>query len=279
MTLVTFQPRVMLAVEDCSRAKWPSELRLRAPTTAVPRSTCGGINRPGLDCRSLSRSLIRDPNCTKPASHCQITFASCTGFSPRSRASYGFVTLEGFTCFYCLPGECIVASLQDEHFTCLNHGLMAGLGTIGQALYMRLFFHFANLHDGRNGEHLFFRKRYDDICTEWLGGLTILKHKSKIIGEQLGRHIDQLVAAGFLASYMVKKSENRDGFVIVFRPGMAFFEDYERFYRRRQQGELQWAFHDDRQQVSEPLKVAYLFTEKRTGHPANSIAFVPSKDV
>jgi hypothetical protein len=42
---------------------------------------------------------------------------------------------------------------------------------------------------------------------------------------------------------------------------------------------LQWAFHDDRRQVSEPLKVAYLFTEKRTGQPADTIAFVPSKDV
>jgi hypothetical protein len=61
--------------------------------------------------------------------------------------------------------------------------------------------------------------------------------------------------------------------------GVGFFEDYERFYRRRQQGELQWAFHDDHRQISEPLKVAYLFTEKRTGHPANSITFVPTKDV
>jgi hypothetical protein len=39
------------------------------------------------------------------------------------------------------------------------------------------------------------------------------------------------------------------------------------------------AFHDDRRQISEPLKVAYIFTEKRTGHPADSIAFVPTKDV
>jgi hypothetical protein len=92
-------------------------------------------------------------------------------------------------------------------------------------------------------------------------------------------NLDQLVAAGFLASYTVKKAKNRDGFVIAFRPGVAFFEDCERFYRRRRQGELQWAFHDDRQQVSEPLKVAYLFTGKRTGHPADSIAFVPSNDV
>jgi len=34
----------------------------------------------------------------------------------------------------------IVASLQDGHFTCLNHALMQELGTIGQAFYMRLFF-------------------------------------------------------------------------------------------------------------------------------------------
>ena len=65
----------------------------------------------------------------------------------------------------------------------------------------------------------------------------------------------------------------------MFRPGVGFFEDYDRFYRRRHQGELQWAFHEDRRQISEPLKVAYLFTEKRTGRPANSITFVPSKDV
>src|SRR5580704_19022580 len=40
----------------------------------------------------------------------------------------------------------IVQSLNDEHFTCLNHTLMQELGTIGQALYMRLHFHFSNLH-------------------------------------------------------------------------------------------------------------------------------------
>src|ERR1700686_4351778 len=31
--------------------------------------------------------------------------------------------------------EPIVRSLQDDHFTCLNHALMQQLGTIGQALY------------------------------------------------------------------------------------------------------------------------------------------------
>lgn len=49
---------------------------------------------------------------------------------------------------------------------------MQELGTIGQALYMRLFFHFANLYDGRHQKRLGFSKRYDDVCVEWLGGLS-----------------------------------------------------------------------------------------------------------
>jgi hypothetical protein len=169
--------------------------------------------------------------------------------------------------------------LQDEHFTCLNHSLMMKLGTIGQALYMRLFFHFANRFDGRNTKQLSFTKRYDDICTEWLGGLTILGHKSKIIGEQLGVHLAQLMAAEFLTSFAIDQAKTREGFIVTFRPGAAFFQDYERFYRRRSQGQLQWEANDDRQQIGEPLKVAYLFVEKRTGHPAGSVAFVPTKDV
>lgn len=74
----------------------------------------------------------------------------------------------------------IMTSLQDGHFTCLNHGLMQQLGTIGQALYMRLFFHFANLYDGHHRSRLSFSKRYEDICAEWLGGLLVLKYPSKI---------------------------------------------------------------------------------------------------
>lgn len=173
----------------------------------------------------------------------------------------------------------IVTSLRDEHFTCLNHALMARLGTIGQALYMRLFFHFANLYDGRNAKGLLLMKRYDDVCTEWLGGLTVLPHRSKIIGEQLGLHLDQLVAEGFLASFGVDTAKSRDGFVLTFRPGRSFFDDYDRFYRRRRQGDLQFEFHDEKRGIGEPLRVAYIFAEKKTGQPASSISFVPTKDV
>ena len=173
----------------------------------------------------------------------------------------------------------IVSSLRDEHFVCLNHALMQQLGTIGQALYMRLFFHFANLYDGANIERLGLQKRYDDICTEWLGGLAIQRHRSIIEHNQLGPHLKQLVGAGFLSSYEIAKAKGAGGLVISFKPGTAFFTDYDRFYRRRARGEVRAEFQPDQRQIGEPLKLAYLFAEKCTGHPVSSIAFVNSRDV
>ncbi|MCX7310029.1 MAG: replication initiator protein A, partial [Afipia sp.] len=165
----------------------------------------------------------------------------------------------------------IIQSLNDRHFTCLNHALMQQLGTIGQALYMRLFFHFATHFDGHHRDRLTFKKRYDDICAEWLGGLTVLKFKSKIIGEQLGSHLDQLVRTGFLASYNIAPAERRDGFVLSFRPGSTFFADYQRFYANRAQGEIQFKFHEESQEIGEPHRVAYLFAEKRTGQKRDRV--------
>lgn len=175
--------------------------------------------------------------------------------------------------------EPIVRSLGEDHFTCLNFTLMQELGTIGQALYMRAFFHFANLYDGRNRTKLEFQKRYDDMCLEWLGGLATVKHASKI-QERLGPHLEQLVATRFLSSFRITKAKGDEaGFVIAFRPGAGFFRDYDRFYRNRSQGELQWDFANDQRSVAEPLRVAYLFVEKRTGRKVESQAYVSSKEV
>jgi hypothetical protein len=173
----------------------------------------------------------------------------------------------------------IIQSLNDKHFTCLNHVLMQQLGTIGQALYVRLFFHFATMYDGHHRDRVMFRKRYDDICAEWLGGLTVLKHRSKILGEQLGTHLDQLAALDFLGSYALTPAENREGFVLTFRPGPAFFADYQRFYANRFPGQVEFKFHDEHQSVGEPHQVAYLFTEKRTGQKRDGIPYVSTKDV
>jgi hypothetical protein len=173
----------------------------------------------------------------------------------------------------------IIQSLNDKHFTCLNHALMQQLSTIGQAFYMRLFFHFATHYDGHHRSRLSFKKRYDDICAEWLGGLTVLKHKSKIVGEQLGAHLKQLVEIGFLASYQIAPAMGRDGFVLTFRPGAEFFADYQRFYANRGQRDFQFKFHEESQTVGEPHQVAYLFVEKRTGQKRDGIPYVSSKDV
>ena len=175
--------------------------------------------------------------------------------------------------------EPIIASLEDEHFTCLNHTLMLRLSTVGQALYMRVFFHFANLYTGVNSSRLEFIKRYDDICAEWLGGLKVLQYKSDI-ERQLGPHLDQLVQEGVLSTFTLTKAKGAAdaGWVLKFRPGKTFLEDYARFYRRRQQGELQWEFHADQREIGEPLRVAHLFAQLKNGKDAAQ-PYVSSKEV
>ena len=67
--------------------------------------------------------------------------------------------------------------------------------------------------------------------------------------------------------------------MLTFRPGKTFFEDYARFYRRRQSGRIESHVDTELRDIGEPLKLAYLFTAKRTGQPVASIAYVNSKDV
>jgi hypothetical protein len=173
----------------------------------------------------------------------------------------------------------IIQSLNDKHFTCLNHALIQQLGTIGAALYMRLFYHFSTHYDGHHLDRIVFKKRYDDICAEWLGGITVLKHRSRILGKQLGIHLDQLVGLGFLRSYALTPAEGRDGFVLTFRPGDQFKADYRTFYSRRSRGEVKFTFHDENRETGDPHRVAYLFMEKRTGRKPDATTYVSSKEV
>src|ERR687884_619859 len=145
-------------------------------------------------------------------------------------------------------------SLRDDHFVCLNHVLITQLGTIGQALYMRLFFHFANLYTNP-AQSLAFQKRYNDICAEWLGGLRVHPQRSIVEHNQLGPHLRQLVAAGFLASYEIAKAKNAAGLVIAFTPGQGFFDDYDRFYRRRARGAVRAEAQPDQRERGDPLKL------------------------
>jgi hypothetical protein len=95
----------------------------------------------------------------------------------------------------------------------------------------------------------------------------------------LGVHLRQLIAARFLASYHITAARSGEGFVITFRPGPAFFADYDRFYRRQKVSGVRFTMDSDQRDIAEPLKVAYLFIKKRDGRPAAGIPYVPSKDV
>jgi hypothetical protein len=144
---------------------------------------------------------------------------------------------------------------------------------------MRLFYHFSTHYDGKHLSRVSFKKRYDDICFEWLGGLTVLKHRSAIVRDQLGSHLDKLVEVGFLKSYLISPAETREGFVITFRPGARFASDYNTFYVRRFQGDFQFSFHDESRTIGDPHQVAYLFAEKRTGAKREGIPYVSTKEV
>jgi hypothetical protein len=175
--------------------------------------------------------------------------------------------------------EPIVESLQEQHFTCLNYELMQRLATIGQALYLRLFFHFANLYDGKNDASLVLQKRYDAICTEWLGGLKVLEHKSRILNDQLGAHLTALVEAGFLKAYSVDRAKEGQGFVLSFWPGELFFADYDHFYRHQgKRRRSPRSLAADQQAIGDPMRVAQLFAERRDGRPLAG-GFVSSTDV
>jgi hypothetical protein len=175
--------------------------------------------------------------------------------------------------------EPIVESLQEQHFTCLNYELMQRLATIGQALYLRLFFHFANLYDGKNDASLVLQKRYDAICMEWLGGLKVLEHKSRILNDQLGAHLATLIEAGFLKSYSVERAKEGEGFVLSFWPGTLFFDDYDHFYRKQgKRRRTARSLAADQQAIGDPMRVAQLFAERRDGRPLAD-GFVSSTDV
>ena len=122
----------------------------------------------------------------------------------------------------------IVQSLNRRYISILNYAKLTDLAPIGVALYKRLFFHFSNLY--QNTKDISFRKDYETICNEWLGGLKKWKYKSQIISNQLGRHLDDLKDTGLIQAYEVEKNAAGDGHNLTFYPGRGFFEDYDQAY-------------------------------------------------
>lgn len=150
----------------------------------------------------------------------------------------------------------ITRSLDQRYAFCLNYKRMELLEPISTALYKHIFYHFSNIYSQNPARSFSFNKSYDDICTRWLGGLKILKYKSKIVSEQLGPHLSALKTSGLLSRFELNKAKE-DGFTLVFYPGKGFFEDYHRFYGG--QLTLQFERVEDDATVRLPMEAVHAF--------------------
>jgi len=168
------------------------------------------------------------------------------------------------SCEITIP-DYVQRSLDDRFFSCLNYNRIRGVPTIQATLYIRLFHHFSDLAESGTQTSVQMRKRYDDICKSWLGGLTVHTHKSKIMNAQLGVHLNALVADKFLRSFSIDKTAAEDGFNITFIPGAGFRDDYNRFYKGRFQNELQFKFYEEQENIGHPMELVRRFHEHRTG--------------
>jgi hypothetical protein len=124
----------------------------------------------------------------------------------------------------------ILNSLNRRHIAFFNLDRLNTLDIIGMVLYKRIFFHFSNIyHPNKARSTLTLEKSYEDICSEWLGGLKAERYASKV-AQQLGRHLDAIKATGLIRRYEIKTRADKKGLKIVFAPGEGFFEDYQTYY-------------------------------------------------
>jgi hypothetical protein len=154
----------------------------------------------------------------------------------------------------------IVKSLNHRYAFWINHLRLDGLEPIATALYKHLFYHFGTLFSQLKRPEFTFHKDYADICTQWLGGLTVLKYKSKILNEQLGRHLQLLKKRELINKFELGKNSDGDGFTLVFWPGPGFFADYQRFYGGQLQ--LQFAKAADEKNLHHPMQAVRYFYAK-----------------
>lgn len=153
----------------------------------------------------------------------------------------------------------IIESLNNRHAMCLNFSRMEELAPIGVALYKRLFFHFSNLHSLKRTKDFTYIKNYASICTTWLGGLKVLRYKSKIEYEQLGKHLDQIKETTLINDWKFEKNSKGDGFNLIVTPGVGFFEDYDRFYLKHLEIDTEYHRNEERKAQEQPLRLVEKF--------------------
>ena len=145
---------------------------------------------------------------------------------------------------------------------------MEDLESISIALYKHLYFHFSNIYSVKQSKDFTFRKDYTEVCRTWLGGLKVIKHKSLILRDQLGQHLETLKKTRLIKSYTIEKNIEGDGFNLVCSPGPGFFDDYERFYRRRMQSELPFTLAVDENTIQKPQEIVLYFHQQLDGTDA-----------
>jgi hypothetical protein len=154
---------------------------------------------------------------------------------------------------------CIVNSLNNYHFFCLNQLRIENFPPIATALYKRLFYHFSNIFSQKKDVSFTFRKDYDTICITWLGGLKIHNYKSLILRDQLGYHFKLLKDCRLIKKAQIDKNASGSGFNITFFPGKGFFEDYNRFYDNKGQLQLDFQKATDVASTVKPMQLVCYF--------------------
>ena len=173
----------------------------------------------------------------------------------------------------------IVESLNNRHALCLNYARMEELAPIGVALFKRLFFHFSNLYSLKRTKKFTYVKSYASVCTTWLGGLKVLSYKSKILQDQLGRHLDALKQTTLIKDFAVEKNTKGDGFNLVFTPGEGFFEDYHRFYFTHLEIDQEYHKDEERKKQEQPLRLVERFYQNLYHHNDMSGLVILDKEI
>lgn len=156
--------------------------------------------------------------------------------------------------------DTIVNSVNKRHVAFFNLHRLHALDTVGMVLYKRVFFHFSNLnHRNKPREALSFEKDYESICQEWLGGLKPERYKSRILQNQLGRHLEGLRRTRLIRKYEVERRAGGTGFKLVFYPGQGFFDDYQAYYLEKQQPRLRFNQTASLRYIQQPLELVAYF--------------------
>ena len=155
----------------------------------------------------------------------------------------------------------VIDSMRQHRLVVFNWDRLGTLEPLTAALYKRLYLHFSNLYENQyDRASLRFEKDYAQMCGEWLGGLTVYKHKSRIT-QQLAPHLKALVGEGLLRSASIERRADGNGFKVTFRPGNEFFVDYEHFYPSKAKV-LPFQDSAERDHIQKPLELARYFYQR-----------------